>query len=145
MTAVFGTNPVTPPANGSGTSSLTFTASASAATGTFPITVTGTSGALAQHDGQPDRQRRRRSSRPHGDVRRRPAGAVLRHHAGAPCDTGASLVLGHGTSGPEPNQPNTIADSCADGTAGMFHIDESNDRVTRVHDRRQQRSRPARR
>jgi hypothetical protein len=48
---------------------------------------------------------------------------------GSSCDTGAALVLGRDGRGPEPNQPNTIADSCADGTAGTFHADESNDRV----------------
>src|SRR6185295_13220148 len=48
---------------------------------------------------------------------------------GRSCDTGASLVLGRAALGPEPNQPNTVNDSCADGTAGTFHSDESNDRV----------------
>jgi hypothetical protein len=48
---------------------------------------------------------------------------------GPSCDTGPSLVLGRASLGPEPNQPNTIADSCADGTSGTFHSDESNDRI----------------
>jgi bacterial leucyl aminopeptidase len=48
---------------------------------------------------------------------------------GSACDTGASLVRGRAGLGPEPNQPNTINDSCADGTSGTFHSDESNDRV----------------
>ncbi len=48
---------------------------------------------------------------------------------GNSCDTGASLVLGRASLGPEPNQPNTINDSCADGTSGTFHSDESNDRL----------------
>jgi Zn-dependent metalloprotease len=48
---------------------------------------------------------------------------------GFSCDTGASLVLGRANLGPEPNQPNTINDSCADGTSGVFHSDESNDRI----------------
>ncbi len=48
---------------------------------------------------------------------------------GSSCDTGASLVLGRDGRGPEPNQPNTIHDSCADGTSGTFHVDESNDRL----------------
>ena len=48
---------------------------------------------------------------------------------GRSCDTGASLVLGRDGDGPEPNQPNTINDSCADGTSGTFHVDESNDRL----------------
>jgi hypothetical protein len=48
---------------------------------------------------------------------------------GRSCDTGPSLVLGRDGRGPEPNQPNTINDSCADGTSGVFHSDESNDRI----------------
>jgi hypothetical protein len=48
---------------------------------------------------------------------------------GRSCDSGASLLLGRDGRGPEPNQPNTIADSCADGTSGTFHTDESNDRL----------------
>ncbi|MCY1014978.1 endopeptidase [Pyxidicoccus sp. MSG2] len=47
------------------------------------------------------------------------------------CDTGTALVNGRGTlsGGAEPNQPNTIADSCADGSTGTYHSDESIDRV----------------
>ncbi|GMU65935.1 MAG: hypothetical protein AMXMBFR36_22090 [Acidobacteriota bacterium] len=48
---------------------------------------------------------------------------------GRSCDSGPSLLLGRDGRGPEPNQPNTIADSCADGTSGTFHSDESNDRL----------------
>jgi hypothetical protein len=46
----------------------------------------------------------------------------------AVCDSG-DLLLGRGTVGPEPNQPNTIGGSCHDGTAGAFHSDESVDRI----------------
>jgi hypothetical protein len=49
--------------------------------------------------------------------------------SGRSCDTGASLVLGRNTKGPEPNQPNTINNSCADGNSGTFHVDESVDRI----------------
>jgi leucyl aminopeptidase len=48
---------------------------------------------------------------------------------GSSCDSGPSLLLGRGTRGPEPNQPNTINSSCADGNSGTFHVDESNDRI----------------
>ncbi len=48
---------------------------------------------------------------------------------GSSCDSGTALVLGRDGRGPEPNQPNTINDSCADGTSGVFHTDESNDRL----------------
>ena len=47
------------------------------------------------------------------------------------CDTGPTLVNGRGTlsGGAERNQPNTIADSCADGNSGTYHSDESIDRM----------------
>ncbi|MDX2021168.1 MAG: M4 family metallopeptidase [Deltaproteobacteria bacterium] len=48
---------------------------------------------------------------------------------GSFCDTNA-LVVGRGANvGPELNQPNTLSSSCADGTSGSFHSDESLDRV----------------
>jgi bacterial leucyl aminopeptidase len=49
--------------------------------------------------------------------------------AGRSCDSGPTLLRGRDGRGPEPNQPNTIRDSCADGTSGTFHSDESNDRL----------------
>ncbi len=58
-------------------------------------------------------------------TRRAPACATV----GISCDSGASLLLGRSTKGPEPNQPNTIGATCADGTSGTFHVDESNDRL----------------
>jgi subtilisin family serine protease len=47
---------------------------------------------------------------------------------GSVCDSG-TLLVGRGTKGPEPNAPNTIGGSCADGTGGSFHVDESIDRL----------------
>src|SRR5262249_2941111 len=44
------------------------------------------------------------------------------------CDSGV-LLIGRGTLGPEPNRPNTINASCADGPSGSYHSDESNDRI----------------
>jgi F5/8 type C domain-containing protein len=46
------------------------------------------------------------------------------------CDSGA-LLVGRDSiiGGPEPNQPNTINDSCGDGTLGTFHVDESIDHL----------------
>jgi len=46
--------------------------------------------------------------------------------AGAWCDSG-TLLNGRAGLGPEANQPNTIGGTCADGTSGTFHSDESND------------------
>jgi hypothetical protein len=46
------------------------------------------------------------------------------------CDSGVSLdgrdSIGNG---PEPNQPDTLNDSCSDGTGGTYHSDESIDRI----------------
>jgi hypothetical protein len=47
--------------------------------------------------------------------------------AGSSCDSRA-LLDGRDGVGPEPNQPNTL-DGCADGTAGIYHSDESIDRI----------------
>ena len=44
------------------------------------------------------------------------------------CDSN-TILDGRDGVGPEPNQPNTINMSCADGTAGSYHADESNDKV----------------
>jgi hypothetical protein len=116
---------VTPTAS----STLTITASATATTGTTTIQARGTSGATVRNANitltvSP--------SGGGGDffaafdaARQAPSCPTV----GRSCDTGASLVLGRAALGPEPNQPNTINDSCADGTAGTFHSDESNDRV----------------
>lgn len=45
------------------------------------------------------------------------------------CDSGPTLLQGRAWLGPEPNAPNTLGGSCADGTAGRFHYDESIDRL----------------
>ncbi|MEK6335872.1 MAG: hypothetical protein AABM67_13150, partial [Acidobacteriota bacterium] len=46
------------------------------------------------------------------------------------CDSG-TLINGRDniSGGPEPNQPNTIYNSCADNTFGDYHVDESIDRI----------------
>jgi alpha-tubulin suppressor-like RCC1 family protein len=44
------------------------------------------------------------------------------------CDSG-TLVNGRGPVGPELNAPNNLGGSCADGTSGTYHVDESIDRV----------------
>jgi hypothetical protein len=48
--------------------------------------------------------------------------------AASGCDSG-TLVNGRDGKGPEPNQPNTINNSCADSTGGTYHVDESVDRI----------------
>src|SRR5262245_49054520 len=49
--------------------------------------------------------------------------------AASACSSG-SLLTGRASLGPEVNAPNTLLGSCADGTAGRFHSDESLDAVT---------------
>jgi hypothetical protein len=47
---------------------------------------------------------------------------------GSSCDSG-TLLMGRGPLGPEPNSPNTLGGTCADGTLGTYHVDESIDRL----------------
>ncbi len=44
------------------------------------------------------------------------------------CDSG-TLLDGRASLGPEPNQPNTLKGKCADGTAGVYHVDRSIDAI----------------
>jgi leucyl aminopeptidase len=46
----------------------------------------------------------------------------------AVCDSG-TLLNGRANLGPEVNKPNTINATCLDGTSGVYHSDESNDRI----------------
>jgi hypothetical protein len=129
VTAAFSTNPVTPPANGTATSVLTLTASATATIGTATVTVTGTSGSL-NHSATIALTVSSSSGAQtavYNSTLKAPECATV----GTSCDSGPSLLLGrdHLSGGTEPNQPNTINNSCADGTGGTFHSDESNDRI----------------
>ena len=129
VTAGFSTNPVTPPANGSATSTVTFTASASATVGTATVTVTGTSGSLVHSTtiALTVNSSVALNTATYNATLKAPACSSV----GSGCDSGPSLLLGRDTlsGGNEPNQPNTINSSCADGTSGTFHSDESNDRL----------------
>jgi kumamolisin len=129
VTAGFSPNPVTPPANGSVNSTLTLTASGTATTGTATITVTGTSGTLSHSTNIA------LTVNPSSGAQTAVYNSTLKapgcSTVGSSCDSGPSLLLGrdHMSGGAEPNQPNTINNSCADGTSGTFHSDESNDRI----------------
>jgi hypothetical protein len=118
------------PSSTTGTSTLTLNVGAAAATGTYNVTVNGTSGSLSHSTtvtltvlastggGQ---------TAVYNSTLKAPGCATV----GSSCDSGPSLLLGRAnlTGGAEPNQPNTINNSCADGTSGTFHSDESNDRL----------------
>ena len=129
VTAAFSTNPVTPPANGTATSTLTFTASGTATTGPATVTVTGTSGSLVQTATITLTVTTAGGAQTavYDSTLKAPKCATV----GSSCDSGPSLLLGKDnmSGGAEPNQPNTINSSCADGTSGTFHSDESNDRL----------------
>ena len=131
VTAAFSTNPVTPPANSSATSTLTLTASGTATTGTTNVTINGTSGTLSHNatialtvtgSGGGGAQ-----TAVFDSTLKAPKCATV----GTSCDSGSTLLLGRGTEsgGNEVNRPNTINSSCADGNSGTFHSDESNDRL----------------
>ncbi|HYN64423.1 MAG TPA: hypothetical protein VES36_07460, partial [Candidatus Limnocylindrales bacterium] len=119
---------VTPTAN----STLTVSATAGATTGTFTIQAQGTSGATTRSTNlsltvNPTGGGGGAQTAVFDGVLQAPKCATV----GISCDSGATLLNGRDTisGGAEPNQPNTINDSCADGTSGTFHGDESNDRL----------------
>jgi subtilase family serine protease len=128
VTAAFSTNPVTPAANGSVTSTLTLTASSTATTGAATVTVTGTSGTLshtatialtvtAPSGGE--------QIATYNSTYTAPACLT----AGSSCASGTSVSTsllnsaGNLTGPKESNPPNTLkASSCADGTvSGTYH------------------------
>jgi trimeric autotransporter adhesin len=128
VTCGYSPNPVTPPANGSTNSTLTVSVAGTVATGNYNIQARGTSGALVRTFGISLTV----TGTGGGDLTavfdptlRAPQCSTV----GRSCDSGAALLLGRDGRGPEPNQPNTIAATCADGTSGVFHVDESNDRL----------------
>ena len=129
VTAVFSPTSVTPPANGSANSTLTLTASSTATTGNATVTVTGTSGTLTHSTtiALTVSSSTGAQTAVYSSTLKAPECATV----GSSCDSGPSLLLGrdHISGGAEPNQPNTIGSSCADGTTGTFHSDESNDRI----------------
>ena len=119
------------PASTTSTSSLTLTASATATTGTATITVTGKSGTLTHTTTVALTVNPASGGGGQTAVYNSTLKAPWCASVGSGCDSGPSLLLGRATlsGGTEPNQPNTINGSCADGTAGTFHSDESNDRL----------------
>ncbi len=129
VTAGFSSNPVTPAANGSASSTLTLTASSTATIGKSTITVKGTSGSLSHSEtiALTVTSAAPAQTAVYNSTLKAPECAT----ASSSCDSGASLLLGrdHLSGGAEPNQPNAIKSSCADGTSGVFHSDESNDRL----------------
>ncbi len=129
VTAAFSPNPITPPVNSSVTSILTLTVSGTATVGTSTVTVTGTSGSLVHTT--PIALTVSSASGAQTAVYSSTLKAPECATVGTSCDSGPSLLLGrdHISGGAEPNQPNTINNSCADGTSGTFHSDESNDRI----------------
>jgi hypothetical protein len=123
VSASFAPSSVTPPAGGSAGSTLTLNATAGASVGTFTVTLTGTSGALSRATSL-SLTVNAVGGAAFDPVLQAPKCAAVSNV----CDS-AALLDGRDGKGPEPNQPNTINDSCADGTSGTYHVDESNDRL----------------
>ena len=120
------------PSNTTSNSTLTLTASSTAATGTSTVTITGSSGTLTHTTTvtltvNPAGGGGGAQTAVYNSTLKAPSCATV----GTSCDSGPSLLLGRAnlSGGTEPNQPNTINSSCADGTSGTFHSDESNDRL----------------
>jgi hypothetical protein len=121
---------VTPPSGGTANSTLTVSATGSAATGSFTIQARGTSGALVRDFPLALSVSTTGGGGAQTAVFDGGLQAPRCSTVGNSCDT-VALVDGRDTisGGAEPNQPNTIFDSCADGTSGTYHSDESVDRI----------------
>ncbi len=128
VSCAFAPGSVTPPANGSATSTLTLSVGAGVTPAAYTFGARGTSGATFRESAIT-----LTVTGSGGGAQTAAFDATLRAprcaSVGISCDSGAALLLGRATKGPEPNQPNTLANSCADGTSGTFHVDESNDRL----------------
>lgn len=126
----FSPSSVTPPSNGSANSTLTVTASGSAATGSFGFDVDGTDGSLSRSTSLSLNVTPAGTGGPQTAVFDSGLQAPACNTVGTSCDT-ASLIEGRDniSGGAEANQPNTIADSCSDGTSGSYLSDESIERL----------------
>ncbi len=127
-TCSFSPNPATPPAGGSVTSTTTVSVAGTTVTGAYPFQIQGVSGALTRTSGM-NLNVTGSGGGAQTAVFDTPLQAPKCAIVGSSCDSGPTLLLGRNAKGPEPNQPNTINDSCADGASGAFHVDESNDRI----------------
>jgi hypothetical protein len=125
-TASFSPSSVTPAANGSATSTLTLATATSTPAGTYSVTITGTSGSTTHQTSvsltvTPIAVA---GTATYDATSKAPKCGTV----GNTCDSG-TLLNGRATLGPESNAPNTINSSCADGTSGTYHGDESNDKI----------------
>jgi len=121
------------PVSSAASSTLTLTASGTAATGSATVTVTGTSGSLT-HTTTVNLTVVASGGGGGGGALTAVYNSTLKApgcaSVGSSCDSG-TLLVGRGTmsGSAEPNQPNTINNSCVDGNSGTFHSDESNDGI----------------
>jgi hypothetical protein len=127
ISCAFAPPAVTPPAGSSANSTLTISVDGGQATGNFAFDVQGTSGATTKTAAISVNVTAAGSNGPQNAVYDAGLGAPKCDVAGSSCDS-LALVQGRANLGPEPNQPNTIS-TCADGTSGTYHSDESNDRI----------------
>jgi hypothetical protein len=128
-TCTFTPASTTPPSGGTASSTLTLAVDAATAPGAYAFSVLGTSGDTT-HDAVLSLTVTPAAGGPQIAVYDPALGAPKCAVVGSSCDSDASLLLGRDGKGPEADQPNTLAGSCADGTSGSFHSDESNDRLT---------------
>jgi hypothetical protein len=119
----FSPSAVSPTAN----STATFTVSGSQSTGTFNFNVSGNDGTSTRTSAISITVTPQGQNGPQTAVYDSGLGAPKCAIPGSSCDS-TTLLNGRANLGPEPNQPNTIS-TCADGTSGTYHNDESNDKI----------------
>jgi hypothetical protein len=128
ITCSFVPSSVTPPVDGSATRTLTLTVDLGQATGTYSFDVEGTDGAITHTSSMSVLVVPEGTNGPQDAVYDATLQAPKCDIPGSECDS-LALLNGRDGVGPEPNQPNTIYSSCADGTSGTYHSDESNDKI----------------
>ncbi|MCP4654212.1 MAG: endopeptidase, partial [bacterium] len=122
ITCGFVPTSVSPPANGTADSTLTLTVDLGQATGSYGFDVVATSGAETRTSGMSVLVVPEGTNGPQDAVYNGTYQAPACLIPGSECDS-LALVDGRDGLGPEPNQPNTIGGTCADGTSGTYHSD----------------------
>ena len=111
-----------------GNSTLTVSVNLSQATGAFNFDVVGNDGSATRTAALSVTVTPEGQNGPQDAVYDAGLGAPRCSIVGSECDSTTLLDSRNSLSPAEPNQPNTL-DTCADGTAGSYHSDESNDRI----------------
>ena len=127
VSCAFSPSSVSPPANGSASSTLTLSVAGGATVSNYSFDVVANDGSTSRTSGVSVQVTPAGQNGPQSAAYNAGLGAPACATNGSSCDSG-SLLEGRGNLGPEANQPNTL-DTCTDGGSGSYLSDESNERL----------------